>query len=641
MSIADNLPLDYERTWPAGNDLANTAFSEPYIGYLIDVLQNNPQPSTAIPPQGKIYTITSTRCFKLAANLISKICIEPHHKLMLCRSGAINALAYKIASFVVAQGLVLPGADRFVNKMGSLGFLPLPTNENTSVLIATLRAITVIIADSRGRAEHFLTSPGIVTVFPVEACKTALAGYTPGAAAGGGHCNTAMASAFSRPAWMPSHIGRDSIYESKHINPIDALLPPFKFSESSDSLFPSLSSAAEMQASLNFSKEEFEGPGKQQPTPPGEIKEESPFISWLFYIFFTGAEVTGELHGTGAQELRVVAGTLLLELFDLRLLKEARLPVFATIVMPILTEIIGNDSGVGKVTTYSNKKIRSEGEYFSKRSRIRVDATVIVARLIKSIRDRRETQIFRQQEEHVVQVIIKGLQRTFIPRKEVGKPAWNPQKTDKDSSATAASSRTERPTDSPVLLGPSGLSKFTISQIKARQRYLFALTNLAVYDETNRAKFAEREVLNCVLNSMKAPELEVTKPGEQTQEDQPQGRQQNDGSMGNTDISPVSTTTVTITSAPAAAGENSRPEIEHNSIAVIHAACMAARALCRSPKLMRTALKEADMSKPAIKLLYHADQDIKLAATAVLCNLSLDFSPMKQVRIRTSAMRMT
>ncbi|KAI5305465.1 hypothetical protein KEM56_004355 [Ascosphaera pollenicola] len=623
VSIADNLPMDYERIWPPGKDLANTAFSQPYISYLVDILQNNPQPSK-ITPQSKQNTITSSRCFKLVANLISKICLEPHHKIMLGHSGAVNALAYKIASFVVAQGLVLPGADRFVKNMGSLGYLPQPTNEDSSVLTATLRAIGVIAANSRGRAEHFLASPGIVTVFPREACKTGLAGCSPGGEGGGRNCTQSTATAWSRPAWVPnSNIGRGLSLDCKYLNPVDALLPPFKYSESLETSFPSLSSAAEMQSSLNFSKDKFEGLEKQDAMNTGEVKEESPFVSWLLYMIFTGAAAAVGNHGLGCRELRVVTATLLLELFDLHLVKEMRIPVLSSLVVPVLMRIVEGGFKKEKGLAKESKKAHDdEDNHFSKRAKVQLDATVTLARLMKSIRDRTEAQVFHRQEAKLVETIAKGLQKTFVAEKEVGKPVWNPQRSDQESSCLPDLSTVNQPLDSSTALGPSGLSKFSVSQNAMRERYLMALASMAVYGEEHRAKFAERETLACVMNSMKAHEIEapMTTLGERNQAGPQPAHQHRDSNLGNT-------------AAPAADNSNSkkqRPEIEYNSIAVIHAACMAARALCRSPKLLRTVLKEADMSKPPIKLLSHPDVDIKLAATAVLCNLTLDFSPMKQ-----------
>ncbi|KAI5291221.1 hypothetical protein KEM54_005815 [Ascosphaera aggregata] len=611
-SIVDNLPLDYERVWPAGKELAAVAFSQPYVAYLVDVLNCHPRKSQRAGSK-KLKDTTSTRCFKLAANFISRTCIDDHSKIMLGCSGAVNALSYKIASFIVAQGLVLPGAERFAREAGALGSLPLPTYEDSSVLTAALSAISVIIGGSKGRAEHFLSSPALVTVFPQQACKTAL--QTQSKRLGKSSTSkSATAPAWGRSAWTPTQ-NRGGSWDCRYPNPVDALLPPFKLDEPSDSSFPSLTSAAEMQASLNFNKEEFEGPTKGSTK---EVKEESPFISWLIYMIYTGAATSTESGIGGCKELRVAASTLLVELFDLKLVKVMRVPYLTVLVIPILLKIV--EGGFQKPKTRQEMKSSSdeEGEVSWKKSKVKIAATVVLARLIKSIRDRKETQTFANNESNVVASVVKGLQRTFTPGKETNRPIWSPHKRN-TSSDTSPTSKADRPTNCPTSLGPPDLSKHVISQLQAREKYLLALTNLAVYNEDVRASLAERGTLNCVLNSMKARELE-DQPRERNQEGQQEGQPQG----GQTDDTPPT---------PAASNdeESTRqlPEIEQNSIAVIQAACMAARALCRSPKLMRTNLKEAEMSKPAIKLLAHPDVDIKLAATAVLCNLTLDFSPMK------------
>lgn len=68
-----------------------------------------------------------------------------------------------------------------------------------------------------------------------------------------------------------------------------------------------------------------------------------------------------------------------------------------------------------------------------------------------------------------------------------------------------------------------------------------------------------------------------------------------------------------------------------NSRDGIMAACGAARALSRSVSTLRTSLMDAGLAAPLFSLLKCEDVDIQVAATAVVCNLVLEFSPMREV----------
>ena len=68
-----------------------------------------------------------------------------------------------------------------------------------------------------------------------------------------------------------------------------------------------------------------------------------------------------------------------------------------------------------------------------------------------------------------------------------------------------------------------------------------------------------------------------------------------------------------------------------NPTSVLLAACSAARALSRSVNTLRTSLIDAGLAAPLLVLLSHSDVEVQIAATAVVCNLLLEFSPMREV----------
>ena len=70
-----------------------------------------------------------------------------------------------------------------------------------------------------------------------------------------------------------------------------------------------------------------------------------------------------------------------------------------------------------------------------------------------------------------------------------------------------------------------------------------------------------------------------------------------------------------------------------NPIHVLLAACKASTAISRSIYLLRTSLIDAGVSKPAYRLVQHPHAEVQIASLAVMCNLLVDCSPMRQVSL--------
>ena len=70
--------------------------------------------------------------------------------------------------------------------------------------------------------------------------------------------------------------------------------------------------------------------------------------------------------------------------------------------------------------------------------------------------------------------------------------------------------------------------------------------------------------------------------------------------------------------------------LSSSDIGVKVAACTCARSLSRSVKNLRTNLVDAGISNPVLDLLFENDDKVKKIASATLCNIVLDFSPMKK-----------
>ncbi|KAL7623833.1 hypothetical protein AAE478_005389 [Parahypoxylon ruwenzoriense] len=74
-------------------------------------------------------------------------------------------------------------------------------------------------------------------------------------------------------------------------------------------------------------------------------------------------------------------------------------------------------------------------------------------------------------------------------------------------------------------------------------------------------------------------------------------------------------------------------------ISVTVAACYAVRMLSRSVNILRTALVDHTVSTPLFQLLRHHDVEVQVAATASICNLVMDFSPMRESLVEAGILR--
>ncbi|CAI4217250.1 unnamed protein product [Parascedosporium putredinis] len=141
----------------------------------------------------------------LAADLISRLCHDVNHKLALSKAnGILDALATRLAGFIISDGLVIPGAEW--SDKGQQGdaadCIPVPA-PRLAKIAPILNAIAVVIGDSRYRAFMLLTSPAILAVLPV-------AQFIPAQAV--------------RAAWQVAGLSTSGNGES--LGAMDYLLPP-------------------------------------------------------------------------------------------------------------------------------------------------------------------------------------------------------------------------------------------------------------------------------------------------------------------------------------------------------------------------------------------------------------------------------
>ena len=199
----------------------------------------------------------------LAAALITKSCREEFQRVALAQAGLLEALAYKLASFVIITEHALfntPGEAA----VPVSGISPATTNTQLSPI---LQAIGTIISKSKVRTKQFISSPVFAEVFPgaelnYEHSPTSQNGY-------GG--NTYFVSPFA-------HSGTNS---------------PRRESSLANSGFPPLGAfsvaAANNRGSRNYNSAVENIPHEHL---YGFGSSESPLVTWLVHVVRAETGVT-------------------------------------------------------------------------------------------------------------------------------------------------------------------------------------------------------------------------------------------------------------------------------------------------------------------------------------------------------------
>ncbi|PGH15508.1 hypothetical protein AJ80_05525 [Polytolypa hystricis UAMH7299] len=528
-AIADRLPLSPQQTVHEAKQLSSLIFSREHIGTFCRILDHtSPAP-----------TIQSS--IALAANLIAKTCKDEVHKATVAESGVLDVLALRLATFVVAQGFVLPGAEACTSDPGGLGALPPAAPANAS-LAPILRSIAVVIKNSKSRSQHFLSSPAMVTVFPKKPLEI----------------SPVIKSAPWGKPYFPAH----STLRQNTANPIDSILPSVPTAQTKGSAnFPPLGG----QGSYSRQGQFFAPPLAFSDTPKSD-EEESAVVSWLLHVARSASGWT-----------RLMAARVATILFRLGLAKSNRVPMFGFLLVPLLVRMFDKDyEAPGDGDSYEEGLISTS-------LRIKEEAPAVLASLVM---DSRELQQYAM-EGGAVKKLAQMIRESFNPISDNSKPVWNPEK-------TASSDDAQSPdTPAELRLGPPGFAPLAVHKTRYREGILRALAALALFNDRYRKDIFEAGVVPYIIDSMKPYEQE---------------------------------------SANAQIGSK-KSGLEGNPIPTLLAACAAARSLTRSVTGLRTSLIDAGVAAPVFNLVKFRDTEVQIAATSVVCNLAMDFSPMKDAII--------
>lgn len=299
--------------------------------------------------------------------------------------------------------------------------------------------------------------------------------------------------------------------------------------------------------------------------------DENPLISWLIFITRAESGIT-----------RLMAAWVLAIFYRFGLTNRRRETGFAFLLVPLLVQMLDKDSKSpsGITTTYDTSILRSPDWI------IKEQAPAVLAMLaVDSLELQRATV-----DAGAVRKLSQLLKESYDPLPTNSSTSiWNPQPANLENPESRVNASK---------LGAAGFSPMACHVTKMREAVLIALAAIASLKDEYRKAIIDNGVVPFVIESLKLtnPTLSLVVPKSQTE------------------------------------GSKPRETLRENPSTVILAACGAARALSRSVSTLRTSLMDAGLAAPLFVLLRHQDMDIQIAATAVICNLVLEFSPMREVK---------
>ena len=473
---------------------------------------------------------------------------------MLAQTGVLDALAVRLASFVVATGLSTNhtngGSKQFDN------IAPAPSKSRISPI---LQAIGTIIQHSKPRAMQFLNAQAFACVFQKPDVDV-------------------TSSYEKKPSVWGTNASNMFNVRQATPNAIDALIPPLPSSHSRSSLasnsnFPPLgalgSSNKQNQTSRSFSSaiEVIQSHGLEFIE-----EEESTLIPWLLYI----ARIANEAEA-------LMAAWVLAILYRHGLTKRGREAAFALLLVPSLVRMLDKDSiaRLDPSTTYDTSVIASPDKL------IKEQTPSILAMLAANSLEIQKAAADAGAIKKLCQLLKESYDEMPINSSAA---LWTPE---------SSPSRQSEGRDDSSKLGGAGLSATAYHVMRLRESVLIALAAIASDKDEYRKAIIDNGVVPFVVKTLNPQESDSIG----------QGNGQNEGTA------------------------RYQRAITGNCKDAILAACGAARALSRSVSTLRTSLMDAGLPAPLFVLIKCQDTELQVAATAVVTNLVLHFSPMREVVI--------
>ncbi|CAK7202923.1 hypothetical protein SEUCBS139899_005650 [Sporothrix eucalyptigena] len=586
------------------DSLADTILTAPHLHAFYNIITSAPQASWWAE------SITNA-----AVSLISPLCRETRHQVALAKAGVLDALAIKVASFVVARGQVVPGADIFAEKEGLRDAIPEPATPRLDIC-SVLDAVAAIMGDSRLRACMLLSSPSILAIFPQLEFESPV--------------NDIHA------AWRALSMGGLSSFDQQSLGALDFLLPAIPsqaprghllsahnaafppLGASSRDHIPSLVHEASGSKRSSSSRHPQDAEGEASGLSPDGYGEEpeSPMLPWLISLVRSSSGLE-----------RLMAASVLTSLYKAGFASKTREAAIALLVVPLLLRMLdeaansaGNykDSGSNNFTP-SGWEGGDSSENTEKQA-ITEAAITVLARLVANSDVLQKAAV----DGNAIKILAKLLKESYEPVSTRSSPRpWNPTPTTSanpsrtgtpvadsrgQGSGTAGSERLVDDSDQAAAskLGPAGQSSQLAYRIRLREATLKALTALVAIKYDYQKAFVEQDAMYYVVASLNTTPSKPRSNKDRTRSIKEVLESDNNGA------------------------DSFDPEYGRNPVGVLVAACNCVRMLSRSIAILRTTLEDAGVAAPIFRLLRHPDIDVQIAATGVICNLLTETSPMRE-----------
>ncbi|KAK4167365.1 armadillo-type protein [Cladorrhinum sp. PSN259] len=401
---------------------------------------------------------------RLVSVLISRLCKDANHQSALADAGILDALATILASFVVARGEVVPGADVYGGIDGLVNFIPNPARRGDSLAL-TLEAISVIIINSRFHAYSLLCSPAMLAVFPLLDFNTA----------GGQE---------SRIAWDALEAHGYSELGSKCQGAMAYLLPPIPISQPRGT---SVQFAQVAPSGFSSTRDSNPSSAQRPPTfkftgldPAGEDPDAddpgSPAIPWLIHLVRSTKGIT-----------RVMAASVLTSLYKAGFASPDREHAFGYLVVPLLCELIKDHDKEIPKHIHQAELI---GPEMANDWAVLERTPEVLARLVGDS----ECLQHAAHECGTIALAAKLLKDAYDPLKIQSPPKqWSPN-TDGgiNSDELSASSR----------LGPPGMAPLYAHKIRMRESALKLVASMATQKDEHQKALSDQDVVPYVVESL-------------------------------------------------------------------------------------------------------------------------------------------
>ncbi|ETN44264.1 uncharacterized protein HMPREF1541_10815 [Cyphellophora europaea CBS 101466] len=266
---------------------------------------------------------------------------------------------------------------------------------------------------------------------------------------------------------------------------------------------------------------------------------------------------------------RLLACKVLIILHVLKLVPKSRSRTFGALLVPLLARMLDHSEPTAEDGVPNVGSYMAAGIHYSK---------VAPAVLGLLIVDDPELQRAAVEAKAIVKLAV-GLKRSFETSSNRKYTPWRPYK---------ETPMEIEPTSEDCTLGHGGPSPTMRQAMLYREGTLQALAAVAPFNDDYRKQICDQGVLLQIMQAMDPYHIRKA-----------------------------------ITS-------NVEDEAAGNSASTILAACGTVRALTRSVTALRTKLVDMEVAKTVIRLMSNPDPEVRIAATKVLANLAMDFSPMKE-----------